>query len=74
MAGAQLRAAIRERNVVEFRYGGSRWGTDAINSERQFIVGVLRLTRIHARSVEEIVDIESDEMFKAAIKQFNEGT
>jgi predicted DNA-binding transcriptional regulator YafY len=24
MAGAQLRTAIRERNVVEFRYGGSR--------------------------------------------------
>lgn len=41
----------------------SRWGTDANKSERQFIQGLRRLTRIHARSVEQIVDIESDEMF-----------
>jgi len=41
----------------------SRWGTDANKSERQFIQGLRRLTRIHARSVEQIVDIESDAIF-----------
>lgn len=41
----------------------ARWGIDANKSDRQFIVGLRRLTRIHARSVEEIVDIDSDEIF-----------
>ena len=41
----------------------SRWGTDANKSERQFIQGLRRLTRIDARSVEQIVDIESDDIF-----------
>ena len=44
-------------------WGGSRWGIDANKSERQFIQGVRRLTRIHARSIEHIVDIDSDEVF-----------
>ena len=57
-------ARLRFRSRYDgYRYGRSRWGTDANKSERQFIVGLRRLTRIHARSVEEIVDIESDEMF-----------
>lgn len=41
----------------------SRWGIDCNKSERQFIQGVRRLTRIHARSIEEIVDIDSDEIY-----------
>jgi hypothetical protein len=44
-----------------FRYG--RWGVDANKSDRQFITGLRRLTRIHARSVEQIVDVDSDEMY-----------
>lgn len=44
-------------------WGGARWGVDANKSDRQFIQGVRRLTRIHARSVEQIVDIDSDEIF-----------
>jgi hypothetical protein len=44
-------------------YYRSRWGVDANKSERQFIQGLRRLTRIHARSVEQIVDIDSDEIF-----------
>jgi hypothetical protein len=44
-------------------YYRARWGTDANKSERQFIQGLRRLTRVHARSVEQIVDIDSDEMF-----------
>jgi len=41
----------------------STWGIDSNKSERAFLQGVRRLTRIHARSVEEIVDIDSDEIF-----------
>lgn len=41
----------------------SRWGIDANKSDRQFIQGLRRLTRIEARSVEHIVNIDSDEMF-----------
>jgi len=47
-------------------YGGRRrpsWGTDSNKAERQFVRGVRRLTRIHTRSVEEIVDVDSDEVF-----------
>jgi hypothetical protein len=40
-----------------------RWGIDTNKSDRLFIQGLRRLTRIHARSVEEIVDIDSDEIY-----------
>lgn len=42
----------------------SRWGIDANKSDRQFIEGLRRLTRVDARSVEQIVDIDSDDMFE----------
>jgi hypothetical protein len=42
---------------------GARWGVDANTSERHFMQGLRRLTRLHVRSVEEIVDIDSDDMF-----------
>ena len=50
-------------------YGGgyrrrSSWGTDSNTAERHFMQGVRRLTRIDARSVEEIIDADSDEVFK----------
>lgn len=41
----------------------SRWGTDSNKAERVFVQGVRRLTRIHTRSVEEIIDVDSDEIF-----------
>ena len=44
-------------------YYRARWGTDANKSERQFIQGIRRLTRIHTRSIEEVVDIDSDQMY-----------
>jgi hypothetical protein len=48
-----------------YRRGGpyQRWGIDSNKSERQFMQGVRRLTRIDARSVEEIVDIDSDSIY-----------
>jgi len=58
-------ARLRYQSARDRRGWGrvSRWGIDANKSERQFITGLRRFTRIHARSVEEIVDIESNELF-----------
>lgn len=47
-------------------YGGRRgasWGTDSNKAERIFVQGVRRLTRLHTRSVEQIVDVDSDEIY-----------
>lgn len=55
---------------ARLRYSGNRdrpryrsWGIDANTSERHFITGLRRLTRIYGRSIEHIVDIDSDELF-----------
>jgi len=42
----------------------SRWAIDANRSERLFVKGLRRLTRVHTRSVEEIVDIDSDRIYE----------
>jgi hypothetical protein len=55
-ARLRFRAGFRGR-------GYARWGIDANKSDRQFIQGLRRLTRIDARTVEQIVDIDSDEIF-----------
>lgn len=39
------------------------WGIDANTSERHFITGLRRLTRVDGRSIEHIVDIDDDELF-----------
>jgi hypothetical protein len=58
-------ARLRYPALPWFRARGSweSWGTDANKSERQFIQGVRRLSRIHTRSVEQVVDIDSDEIY-----------
>lgn len=43
-------------------YRGS-WTTDYPKADRQFVQGVRRLTRIHARSTEQVVDLDTDEIF-----------
>jgi len=47
-------------------YWGFRgsWATDYPKADRQFVQGVRRLSRIHTRSVEQVVDLDSDEIFK----------
>jgi hypothetical protein len=40
-----------------------RWGTDANKSERLFMQALRRLSRVHVRSIEEVVDIDSDALF-----------
>jgi hypothetical protein len=54
-------ARLRYRSPQRGRRRAS-WGTDSNKAERQFAQGVRRLTRIHTRSVEEIIDVDSDEI------------
>lgn len=58
-------ARLRFRSFRDgyFGRGHLRWGTDANKSERQFILALRRLTSIDVRSVEHIVDIDSDEIY-----------
>ncbi len=59
---ARLRyPSLRSGGYWGFRGG---WATDYPKADRQFVQGVRRLTRIHTRSVEQVVDLESDEIFK----------
>lgn len=44
-------------------WGGGSWGTDYPKADRQFVQGVRRLTRLHTKSIEQVVDINSDEIF-----------
>jgi hypothetical protein len=54
-------ARLRYRSAGGYRRGS--WGTDANKAERQFVQGVRRLTRIHTKSVEQVVDIDSDDIY-----------
>ena len=56
-------ARLRYRSPGRGYYGDS-WGTDSNKAERIFLTGVRRLTGIHSRSVEEIVDIDGDEIYE----------
>lgn len=48
-------------------FGGYRhfqlWAADYPKADRQFTMGVRRLTRIHARGMEHVVDADSEELF-----------
>ena len=52
-------AGLRPRGGYQYY----SWGIDAPKAERQFTQGVRRLTRIHARSVEEVVNLDTDGIF-----------
>ncbi|HKV06125.1 MAG TPA: DUF4159 domain-containing protein [Candidatus Acidoferrales bacterium] len=45
------------------RYGFQRWAADYPKADRQFILGVRRLTRVQSRSTEQVVDLDSDDIF-----------
>jgi hypothetical protein len=53
------------RSADEF--GGYRrfqlWRADYPKADRQFTMGVRRLTRLHTRGIEQVVDADSDELF-----------
>jgi len=46
------------------RYRFQRWAADYPKSDRQFVVGVRRLTRLQARSTEHVVDAKNDDLFQ----------
>ena len=61
-AFARLRyPSLRSGDSYWWRRGG--WAIDYPKADQQFVQGVRRLTRIHVRSVEQVVDLESDEIF-----------
>jgi hypothetical protein len=43
--------------------GFQRWAADYPKSDRQFVMGVRRLTRLDTRPIEEVVDANSDDIF-----------
>ena len=45
------------------RFRFQRWAADYPKSDRQFVVGVRRLTRLHARSTEHVIDLNSDDVY-----------
>jgi len=45
------------------RYGFQRWAADWPKADRQFILGVRRLSRVQTRSTEQVVDANSDEIY-----------
>jgi hypothetical protein len=55
-------ARLRYRSPGGWRR--SSWGTDSNKAEQHFVQGVRRLTRVHARSSEKVVDIDSDAMYE----------
>jgi Domain of unknown function (DUF4159) len=64
-AGEKTEFAFARLRYPSFssRYTFYSWGIDSPKSERQFVMGLRRLTRIHTRSVEEIVNLEDDHVF-----------
>jgi Domain of unknown function (DUF4159) len=59
---ARLRyPSVRARGMWAMR--GS-WSTDYPKADRQFLQGVRRLSRIHARSMEQVVDLFGDEVYR----------
>ncbi len=46
-----------------YGYGGGAWSRDYPKADRQFLMALKRLTRIDGRSTEQVVDLESDDIF-----------
>jgi hypothetical protein len=55
-------ARMRYRSSTD-GFRGMRWGIDANKGDRLFIVALRRLSLIDAQSIEEVVDIGTDELF-----------
>jgi hypothetical protein len=55
---------LRYRSPQDRGFGRrARWGTDANKGERLFIIALRRLSLVNAQSIEQIVDISSDELY-----------
>ncbi len=44
-------------------YGGGNWSRDYPKADRQFLIALKRLTRIQARPTEQVVTLDSDDIF-----------
>lgn len=68
-AGEKTEYVFTRLRYPQYRGGSGYWGvrgswsTDYPKADRQFMQGVRRLTRLHVRSVEDVVDLDSDEIF-----------
>ena len=64
---SRLRYTSRTDNYAQFGgygYGyGSSWSRDYPKADRQFLMALKRLTRIEARPTEQVVDLDSDDIF-----------
>ena len=47
----------------DWRAGGSNWTMDYPRSDRHFAAALRRLTRIHARSVEQVINLEDNDVW-----------
>ena len=56
--GVRKVAILGRRAVRRFPQRRRAWGTDFPKADRQFVQGVRRLTRIHTRSAEQVIDLE----------------
>jgi hypothetical protein len=57
---------VRYHYDLDFQFGRfrfQRWAADYPKSDRQFVVGVRRLTRLQARSTEHVVDAKNDDLY-----------
>ena len=63
-AFTRLRYASRNGDYRDFGgFRSSGWFEDYPKADRQFVQGVLRLTRIDAQPTQEVVDLDSDALF-----------
>ncbi|HTR48156.1 MAG TPA: DUF4159 domain-containing protein [Verrucomicrobiae bacterium] len=46
-----------------YGYGGGTWARDYPKADRQFLMALRRLTRTNARSTEQVVDLNSDDIY-----------
>ncbi len=59
-------AFVRFHYDLDYEFGRfrfQRWAADYPKSDRQFVVGVRRLTRVQARSKEHVIDAKSDDLY-----------
>ncbi len=54
---------LRYPNFQGGRRWRGAWATDYPKADRQFLQGLRRLTRIHGRSMENVADLDSDELY-----------
>ena len=62
--GEFVQGRLRYRSQLDGRGMYARWGIDANKGDRTFIGILQRLTRIDVQPIEQIIDIESDDIFE----------